>query len=245
MPVNMRTVMMDLIIAALIVLLIVLVIKLVKPCNVMTENMYPVRNDIPSRFRKLGGSSIEIDPLEFEHLSSRIYRAKHDWRNEYDADGNAIPDKLHKSLGKYMSNVENCCGSNKKEHCCSQTGDKKENLSNLDNHCGGSLCALACCPNCPMLNRIGLENFSSQNDKIIGIEKFENGDVDRTWSSTIYTRNDEPHFNPTTPKPIFANMKYLQNRGKYKCYDKCEKLSEPQSRSECMEDCRRLSATVY
>jgi len=235
---------MDLIIAALVVLLIVLVVRMI-PYKVVLENMYLIRNDIPTRFKKLGGSSVEIDPLEYEHLRSRInprssYKAKYDWRDEYDSKGNPIPDKLDKLIKTYAAKVENCCS----DRTSSSTDSKKESLSNLDNHCGGSLCSLVN-PGCPPLNRIGLEAFGVKNDKIIGIQHFENGDVDRTWSSTIYTRNDEPHFNPTTPKPIFANLKYLQNRGKYKCYDKCEKLGDSQSRSECMDDCLRLSATVY
>jgi len=202
------------IIVLIIVSFVILGNELNRTSNCKSEHLFPLRDTTP-RYRKLGGSSVELDPFEFEHFQSF----------------QSSQPKIKKS--------ENCCGS-KMENCCGSSiskGMESFYVPPADpKKCGGYV--------------IPAEILKPADDIYVGSsflndEHFENGDVDRSWSSTIYTRSDEPHFNPTTPKPIFANMKYLQNRGKYKCYDTCERKDNAQDRSTCMEECRRLSSTVY
>jgi len=212
--------------------------------NSKFEHLFPLRDTTP-RYRKLGGSSVELDPFEFEHFQSF----------------QSSQPKMKKSEHCCSSKMEHCCGAKKAEHCT--CASKMEhccgNSKGVENFyvppadpkkCGGYVIpAEFLKPADDIYVGLPFKNSSSPflnvSSSFLNDEHFENGDVDRSWSSTIYTRSDEPHFNPTTPKPIFANMKYLQNRGKYKCYDTCERKNNTQDRSACMEECRRLSSTIY
>lgn len=206
----------------------------------LTEHLFPLRNDTTPRYQKLGGSSVELDPFEFEHFQAS---ANHPVIKKEHCCGSSLSKGMEHCCG--AKKAEHCICNSKMEHCCGS--DKKEHFQYVPpadpKKCGGYI--------------IPPEFFKPADDIYVGPpsknsssflngEHFENeGDVDRSWSSTIYTRSDEPHFNPTTPKPMFSNMKYLQNRGKYKCYDTCERKNDASSRSACMEECRILSSTVY